>query len=1392
MIRKKRKELERFIREQTLGPGIMGYRLVDLQQQEDLLTHELITLLPLDNTNEIINNVPGAMYSTGILFPEDGSNTALFEAEANTSGDQPTEDGVDGTHEAVIDQDVSDDDAISINQMYPNTMGLSVCLDSRITDLTEINLSLQARYYTKVKRDEIGGRYGILLEQDPQVFLSFINALPADDLVRQGLRIIPVNRNTILTYAHLTPEDIVPLKRRLREIDKSMASKLGSEREGGQLLSGYKEFLFRALRYSAIEREEQVKIANRIKDIEAVECSIAHLTDLIDIFDTKGYGLWKCTLHKKDITIPVPPEGIGEKTILSYNRYNQLKHLLKFELGDGEQASLSVNLQFSRDPRKKKDDLYLKVQLVNTSTKFVQSANDSRYFSAFNEVVNKRTFFGVKLLVQSRHLLPYRKVAVPTDSSSFNEEEVTAVLYEQFEDYAIGHGTSVKWDAAQLLVETEYIPSFDTPDVDPTPRRKDVLIKKGDIYEPEAIFSDLRYLQFKTLSTLSDSSDAAVLAGLTAFVEAYAQWIDRKRAAYRSAPFERVALQELDKCTVDMERMRSNIHKLLAGTHNAGHLLSFRLMNTAMFMQLWHSVMVKKEAVGSYIDGSFSSFDEVFYSQRQDDLFETGVSAAWRPFQLAFILLNLDGILKRDDDPQWSKRNDLVDLVWFPTGGGKTEAYLGIIALTILHRRRTYGAEGGGTAVIMRYTLRLLTLQQFQRASLLIMALELIRRWDRYKLGKEPIYIGMWVGQGTLPNSLDELEKAYQKMHGPSSKIPFNRCPWCGYPLAPDCYEWIKDRAQTFQYNRIVLRCSRPGYTCAFSTPLRSRLKRADHGPVPVSLCDEEIYQHPPALLFGTVDKFAQIAHKVTHETANRHKDSRRIFGKGNWETEKLRSGSNYLTPDLIIQDELHLLLGPLGSSVALFESAIDQLCTREENNLRLRPKVISSTATTRNTSLQIMALFDRRLNIFPKPGIECDDSFYAFYEREFNNPEGSYPTFRSKRKYMGLLPTGRTQMWMQMRLTAILLVHRAVFEAQALGEGGFTIITDLQKEVTEVMDNYHTMLTYFNSLREVGKTESQIDTYILKEIRRVFVRVMRPGKMMQGLYTHELISGELTGRLSGEEVKEELERVTKRWKPDHRFAHTDSDGIKQSGKVPPDIVVATNMISVGIDVSRFNSIIMNTMPRNLAEYIQASSRVARNTLGLVLTVHHPFRARDISHYEKFIEFHEKMYSYVEPISITPFTQKALVRYLSLYLATMLRHGNVFVERPSAGIIASYSTAQLEGLLQALLAYFINREARLAAMTDIDPLIKNLLKRANVKDVEARLREALRSWKALAMEVQADNKQLVFNNKKEGSPQEQLYVEVDEYDGNIHSEHWQVPQSLRVIEQEAVIKIKSK
>jgi hypothetical protein len=212
----------------------------------------------------------------------------------------------------------------------------------------------------------------------------------------------------------------------------------------------------------------------------------------------------------------------------------------------------------------------------------------------------------------------------------------------------------------------------------------------------------------------------------------------------------------------------------------------------------------------------------------------------------------------------------------------------------------------------------------------------------------------------------------------------------------------------------------------------------------------------------------------------------------------------------------------------------------------------------------------------------------------------------------------------------------------------------------------------------------------------------------------------------------------------------------------------------------------MNSMPRNTAEYIQASSRVARNDYGLVLTVHHPFRARDISHYEKFIEFHEKMYSYVEPISITPFTKKAIERYLGLYLATMIRHTrNEFTNRKTADAINNLSDDEIKGLINELMDYF---ELKKNKLDSFDPLIQNLLKEENLDQIKEWLTIALNEWKVLEGGLD-DQTELVFTRARNN--QKQLYVDIDAYEGTIHSKKWQVPMSLRVIEPEAAIKINS-
>lgn len=1405
MIHAKREQLEKFISEQIIGPGISGYRFINLQDDETLSKNPA-DRQPIDYYRELINIVPAAVYSTGILFPLDKSKLNSNDGLSNHYEKEIlVEDDGTNTIEKEQDEDsIEDDAAIYIDQMFPNTMGLTCCFESNLLNLNKVNITVKGRYYTKVdqKGSNFNQNYGVLCECDE----TNLKALISHTILADKIQIVERNLNKILLIRQLSTDQLPEIKALIRNIGETKSVALKNKLSEfdfslkARSLSALKQSCYYELKNQCTEDGKRKKLYEVSQEIEEIENIISHINDLVELNDSRSYGLWQSNPIEIDVPLPeVISNDLKGKKAFTYKTHKSLRNIFRFDLEKGRYAALSINFQISKDSRKNNGNFFLKAQLVNTSTPFEKEDSDSRYYSTFNEEVNIRTFFGVNLSITNPSLIPYNSIDLKINKNVYNEDDVTKFIYRQFNDYGIGHGCSVKWsnnNEGIITVATEYIPVCDTPDVDPTPRNKEIVTQINEGFEPSLFIQSSKALEFKWLSHFSKASDDEILLGLNSFVDSYGAWIESKSKNYQSQDdrIKKIAFQELGKCKTDKERMSKNITLFLTGVQNAQNLESFRLMNAAMFMQLWHSVKVKRNEVQNVFDEvDFKSFDFCFYQKAEDELFEKGLSATWRPFQLAFILLNLDGIFKEESDAKWDKRNEWVDLVWFPTGGGKTEAYLGIIALTIINRRKLYKENGGGTAAIMRYTLRLLTLQQFQRATLVVMALELLRRWDLYGLGNEPIFIGLWVGDNSLPNKMlpspgrpddkNNLLSEFLKLSdGGRSKIPYDNCPWCKSKLSPSNQE-ISDKGNTFHYNRLHLKCSHQKCSFSFTRPARARI---DQGPIPVSLCDDEIYQHPPALLFGTVDKFAQLAHKVSNEEGKRNKDSRRLFGKGNWEPGKPKNG--YLPPDLIIQDELHLLLGPLGSSVALFESAIDQLCKRDDGT---RPKIISSTATTRNTDLQIMALFDRRVNLFPKPGVECDDSFFSFYKRRYKDSEGNGLEYLSKRRYIGILPTGRTQIWMQMRLAAILMTHRAIFELSQLKDKS-PLDFESYKDFEKAMDYYHTIVSYFNSLKEVGKTESQIHTYILKEIRRVFNRVMRPNKLMHALYTYSIRKGELTGRLSGEEVKNELDKVQSKWDASKRFAYYKENDI-QVGHVSPDFVVATNMISVGIDVSRFNSIIMNSMPRNIAEYIQASSRVARDSYGVVLTVHHPFRARDVSHYEKFIEFHEKMYSYVEPISITPFTQKAIERYLGLYLATIIRHTTDFVNRNSAVDISNLDSIQLSEFINHAFIYFEKRRIHLDE-SGVSELVKNLLKRQNVDTIKKWIEDAINEWRLFETQTETEGKTLVFNNRKANArpPQEQLYVDIEEYEGNIHSEKWQVPMSLRVIEPEAVLKIKLK
>lgn len=1422
-IKTKRASLEAYLREQVIGPGAGRNRVVRTNKDTEFY---YLNQPYFDNREEALTVVPGVYYSSGILFPNKDKKNGKNETPKN---------GVDQSEDQTaveIDEDTDDintleernlsedDDGVQMDQMFPKTMGLTFCMkaDNLMEEGFEIVLS--GRHYKRVPENDIEN-FGVRMELSKDEFIEVLNTALGDFgnlgayfkieeigsfcFVKQYLNYPIVNvfdsEGKPILNAQGKP------KQRVENILNLASSKLGGQfyqdnlnlfptgwgPSGVVTIDSLFKYISDQLLKYCVDLTHRGILYEASQQLEKYQNILSHLSDAHEIF-TGRYGVWESKTIKRKINVNgiklsktkeiFTGDNLHQASFIDEegNFISNLKDLIKVDLNEGQKASLSINLQLSKDTRADNDLIYCKIQVLNSSSEFIET---DRYFTMASEGVNERSFFGIECKVESNNLEAYNDKSVET---AVDDREGAAIrfLYREIKEYGIGHGCSVSWGDG--FVKTEYMPYCDTPDVDSTPRDTSQISVDGSA--PEFI-ANSKIQQIKYLSTLSDARDKEIIDGLKEFVSAYGKWISIKQLVVDGLPNAKekeIANAELAKCKKDYERLNVNIDTfLIVGSEN---LKKFRLMNTSMFIQMWHGKYAEKDVLKNLMkEKDFSGFNAEFYKVKcKDDIFKSGVSAGWRAFQLAFILLNLDGIF--DDNAINEKRNELVDLVWFPTGGGKTEAYLGLISLTILHRRMHHGDTGGGTAAIMRYTLRLLTLQQFQRASKLIIALELMRRGHAsfgQNLGVEPIRIGLYVGDNQLPNRTDDLIQEFQRLNqGNSSKIPFEKCVCCGEPII-GLLTILNANNNNYNHNIGRLECSND--KCAMHMPNDfEEDTRPDMGFFPFLLSDEAIYQHPPSLLFGTVDKFAQLAHKIDNSNNNegRQKDSRRLFGRGNWEGYKPRHG--YLPPDLIIQDELHLLLGPLGTGVALFESAFEQLCTREDGT---KPKVISSTATTRNTGLQIEALFNKNLSIFPKPGVDCDDSFFGMYKREYKPEYTKGYKYASNRRYIGILPTGRTQVWMQMRVDALCLAHRALFELEHHKYD--TITPNFTDELKKAQNYYHSVVSYFNSVKEVGRTQAQVQTYILKETRKVLNRSMRSQKLLKSIYAmkDKLVEAELTGRLSGEEVKKELARVESDWSfnrfPLEEIDHEGNVWIKQQYNISPEFVVATNMISVGLDVSRFNTIVMNSMPRNTAEYIQASSRVARNELGLVLTIHHPFRARDLSHYEKFIEFHEKMYSYVEPISITPFTQKSVDKFMPLYVATIVRH--FFVEFANRNTANNITQVDVYPLINRCISYFESRQSRLAIHPD--KAIRELLSENDLNYIREWIESAISNWLTGKHISNADDLELVFKNANVGRAdgEADLYSPLNNLNIKDYQKKWQVGMSLRNIEPTAVIHI---
>lgn len=829
------------------------------------------------------------------------------------------------------------------------------------------------------------------------------------------------------------------------------------------------------------------------------------------------------------------------------------------------------------------------------------------------------------------------------------DDEVNSLnmLYRNRVEFAVGHGVSVHVQASKTnpdkatRISTTFLPSQEVNATEPAgnaPTDRPNL--KG--------LAEAGLFDMKVLSDLAvpDKSNTLV-AGLTHFVDDYDRWISdqRDRIGQELNSHAMAAADATTKCQRIRDRLRESIDVL---RDNPDALKAFRFANQAMAAQRIRAKYALARRRGENVT------PETF-NKRQN--------RSWRPFQLAFVLLAIPALADPAHPQRANPEEAIADLLWFPTGGGKTEAYLGVAAFAMAIRRlqHEYGGldSSYGLTVIMRYTLRLLTLQQFQRAAGLICAMEVIRLVDPDTWGTTPFTIGLWVGGKNTPNTFkashDFIEAIKSgKKANKVSPLQLTTCPWCGAPLSAKT-----DVVTDTLTNRTHVYCSDDMTPCPFS-------KAADisNPGIPVLTVDEELYHHPPSILIATVDKFAQMAWQAQVRTlfglvdqrCDRHGllwpdgDCRGNHGpKGDWPQVHAQPVRRLRPPDLIIQDEFHLISGPLGTMVGLYETAVDQLCSWSYQGKTVLPKVVASTATVRKADDQIKGVFARQMAVFPPNGIDVEDNFFAV-----QRPITTHPG----RLYVGLCPMGLSRTAVMSRLYTTLL----------------TAAQSLHNALGLAADPYMSLVGYFNALRDLGGMRRTCDDQVKNRCRRIVEgETQRPGLARRRVS----VVRELTSRVSNHEIPKYLDHLEVTFDPD-----------AEDTQRPIDIVLATNMLSVGVDVNRIGLMVMAGQPKSAAEYIQATSRVGRAFPGLVCTVLNWSRPRDLSHYETFEHYHQTFYKHVEAQSVTPFSARALDRGLAGVLVSATRLTNPELN-PNGG--AGQLSRRTRYLVDAAKAHIVER-----------------------------------------------------------------------------------------------------
>nr|WP_315200809.1 DISARM system helicase DrmA [Actinomyces oris] len=929
-------------------------------------------------------------------------------------------------------------------------------------------------------------------------------------------------------------------------------------------------------------------------------------------------------------------------------------------------------------------------------------------------------------------LLPPAPGAQP---ASDPEEARLELQYRDRLEFAVGRTCSVDWSLRKpppgksaprraFQVRTTWMPTVETPQTAATP-------------VPTA------ELNMRTLATAAESQNTAQLrSALEPIVEAYSAWLGEQEAAVAALPehLRDTGAEALAEARQVLSQLAEGIDHLLSDPEARR---CFAFMNRVMADQRVRSQIAAARAVDSGLS----------VEEAEARVLAGGYPHHWRVFQLAFILMQLPALT----DPALPRRSgDLAtaQLLFFPTGGGKTEAYLGLAAYAFAIRRRQGLLETpdgpidgrSGVTVLMRYTLRLLTSQQFQRATTLVCAAELARREDPATWGEEPFRIGLWVGTAVSPKRVNEAEKELERLNdrGGSgagyrfSALQLGHCPWCGCPLTPGD---VTIGSVAGSADRVILRCSDELGQCPFSEGDGN----VPDG-LPVLTTDEEIYRLAPAFVIATVDKLARLAreghaatlfghvarrcerhgyvpypgHDSTHDfTGCTLGENGRHQPKGELPAAAIRPATRLRPPDLIIQDELHLITGALGTTVGLFETAVDTMCAwNTPSGQSARPLLVASSATVRNVADQVRGLYGRDVTIFPPQVLDASDTFFS----RTVPVDAAHPG----RLYVGLSTTG-------VRLTA------AEIQTTQTVMAGAQLLFD---RLGAAADPYMTLVGYFSATRELAG----MARYVQDDIQTGLAKPGRDSRLprRRGTAFGALNLGELTSRIASTDITATLDRMALTFDPsvDSTTAKAAVAAAAQAGKKverreaaanPYDVVLATSMLQVGVDVSRLGLMLVVGQPKNTAEYIQATSRVGRdaNRPGLVITLGNWARPRDLAHYEQFRHFHETFYARVEPLTVTPFSVTAIDRGLDGALVAAAR---VTQAGCSGGLNPEHNAGRVTEQAEALDRLVDELSIRISAATGEE----------ESKYARDRLASRVGEWKKRQREVAKKSGDLVY------------------------------------------------